>query len=162
MISGTELLVQGMWGGWPRPGSAHKQPGWLAGCFVWASCLPWSSVSSHCPSPWGWSPHLPAEEHGKGEESKTHHPSWDGCEQHGDLERAQAWGIREVVWVLALPLTEVGPWDHPLISEPPFAHLSDVNNKHTLTQNFDMLKWEIHVKCLAQCLVPSKQYPKHE
>lgn len=39
--------LRGMWGGWQRPRSTDKLPGWL-GCFVWASCLPWSSVSSHC------------------------------------------------------------------------------------------------------------------
>lgn len=43
---------KGMWGGWPRPRSADKLPR-LAGCFVWASCLPWRSMSSHCPSPRG-------------------------------------------------------------------------------------------------------------
>ena len=79
-----------------------RQAAWRAGCFVRASCLPWSSVSSHCPTHWV-DFHLPAEEHGKGGKWKTHCPSFDGWKQHEDLEGAQALGNqREMAWVLAL------------------------------------------------------------
>lgn len=107
---------EGMWGGWQRPKSGAKLPR-LAGWLLCVSFLftPKLSVPS-LSFPTGWTSHLPTQERGKRGKSKTNCPTWEGCKQHGDVERAWPGAPREAVWVLATLLTKAGPWDSHSVS----------------------------------------------
>lgn len=122
IISGVEQLIQGDVGRMTKA-KVNRQAARLAGCVVRASCLPRSTVSSHCPSPPGWTSHLSAQEQEKREKSKTHCPSCDGCKRPGDLGRAWTWGSGRNDAGLSLAIHQGGTWGLHLISKPPFTHL---------------------------------------
>ena len=131
-----------------------RQAAWLAGCCVWASCLPWSSVSSHCPSPLGGRPSLCRRTRKRGKVKNTLCKlGW--LEAAWRLRRSAGLGEPERSGMSFSPAVHKGgAWRFSFIFEFPFTHPS--RRTIEILQNLYMLKWKIHVKCLAECLVPSK------
>ena len=131
-----------------------RQAAWRAGCFVWASCLPWSSVSSHCPYPLGGLPSPCRRTRKRGKVKNTLSELW-WLEAAWRLRRSTGLGESERNGMSFSPAVhQVRSWDFPLSLS--FHLLIPQRRTIEILQNLYKLKWKILVKGLAQYLVPSK------
>lgn len=154
-----------------RYGTAHseacgeddKVQGQQTSCLaVWLLCVSFLFTLKFCVQslslPTGWISHLPAQEHGKREKSKTYCPRWDTYKQHGDIARARNGGSERHSTGLSPAVYRGGAMGYSFnLQALIYSSVRWEQQKYLQYRTSLMAKWKIHMRCLAQCLLPSTQ-----